>query len=134
MMPRLGYVVVYVPDVRKTIEFYVGAFGLEQRFISDDEAYGELETGATALGFVGEALISSGNKVFRPNRDDENPIGAKVAFVVEDVEAAYRKAIDGGASGYEEPEQKPWGQTVAYVRDLNGFIVELCNEFNFLNS
>jgi len=26
-----------------------------------------------------------------------------------------------------EPETKPWGQTVAYVRDRNGFLVELCS-------
>jgi hypothetical protein len=25
-----------------------------------------------------------------------------------------------------EPVSKPWGQTVAYVRDLDGFLVELC--------
>jgi lactoylglutathione lyase len=24
------------------------------------------------------------------------------------------------------PTKKPWGQTVAYVRDLDGHLVELC--------
>jgi hypothetical protein len=26
----------------------------------------------------------------------------------------------------QPPEQMPWGQTVAYVADLDGFLVELC--------
>jgi hypothetical protein len=26
-----------------------------------------------------------------------------------------------------EPVDKPWGKTISYVRDLNGFIVELCS-------
>jgi lactoylglutathione lyase len=25
-----------------------------------------------------------------------------------------------------DPKKKPWGQTVAYVRDLDGFLVEIC--------
>ncbi|MFO0110274.1 MAG: VOC family protein, partial [Alphaproteobacteria bacterium] len=31
------------------------------------------------------------------------------------------------AAPLKKPEQKPWGQTVAYVRDLNGFLVEICS-------
>ncbi|WP_083994044.1 hypothetical protein [Gelidibacter algens] len=26
----------------------------------------------------------------------------------------------------EEPKQKPWGQIVAYIRDLDGFLIEIC--------
>jgi hypothetical protein len=26
-----------------------------------------------------------------------------------------------------KPKQKPWGQTVGYVHDLNGFLVEICS-------
>ena len=31
-----------------------------------------------------------------------------------------------GATAEAAPETKPWGQTVAYVRDNRGFLVELC--------
>jgi hypothetical protein len=27
----------------------------------------------------------------------------------------------------EEPKIKPWGQVVAYVRDLDGFLIEVCS-------
>ena len=37
------------------------------------------------------------------------------------------KAVAEGAISHVEPQVKPWGQTVAYVRDLNGFLVELCS-------
>lgn len=26
----------------------------------------------------------------------------------------------------KEPAKKPWGQTIGYARDCNGFLVELC--------
>jgi hypothetical protein len=34
--------------------------------------------------------------------------------------------VAAGALPAAEPVRKPWGQTVAYVRDLDGFLVELC--------
>jgi uncharacterized glyoxalase superfamily protein PhnB len=43
--------------------------------------------------------------------------------VTDDVEAAYEKAIAAGAISVAPPESKPWGQTVSYVREINGFLV-----------
>ncbi|WP_234824496.1 VOC family protein [Ensifer adhaerens] len=40
---------------------------------------------------------------------------------------AYEKAVSAGASPVKPPEEKPWGQVVGYVRDLNGCLVELCS-------
>ena len=50
----------------------------------------------------------------------------EIAFSTEDVPAAYEKALSSGAKAIKEPEQKPWGQTVAYVGDDFGTIVEIC--------
>ena len=43
----------------------------------------------------------------------------------DDVPGAYATALDAGATAMQEPAEKPWGQTVAYVRDPNGTLVEL---------
>ena len=51
-MNKLGTVIFYVQDVTKTIEFYEKAFGIERSFIDPSGHYGQLETGATALGFA----------------------------------------------------------------------------------
>jgi uncharacterized glyoxalase superfamily protein PhnB len=42
------------------------------------------------------------------------------------VQAAVQKALAAGARLVQAPEQMPWGQTVAYVADLNDALVELC--------
>jgi lactoylglutathione lyase len=123
---RLGYVIVYVADVTATVGFYERAFGLARRFIHESGQYAEIETGATTLAFAGEGFVGSNGHAFRANRPGQEPAGAEIAFVVEDVATAYRRALDAGAVGRDSPQQKPWGQTVAYVRDLNGFVVELC--------
>lgn len=124
--PSLGYVIVYVPDVLSTVDFYERAFGLARRFVHDSGQYAELETGATALAFVQEDFVGKSG-VFALNRPGAKAAGAEVALVIKDVKAAYQRALDAGAVSVSEPEQKPWGQTVSYVRDANGFLVELCS-------
>lgn len=121
---KLGYVILYVPDVASAVTFYEQAFGLSRGFVAED--YGELDTGATRLAFVSEALASSHGTGFRPARGDEAPPAVEVGLVTEDVPAAVERAVGAGAVLVMSPAQKPWGQTIAYVRDRHGFLVELC--------
>ena len=123
---RLGYVIVYVPDVAAALAFYTRAFGFERRFVSPGGEYGELETGATALGFVAEAFIGQSGLKFRPHRTGETPAATEIGLVTEDVEAAITKAIAAGATLAKPAERKPWGQIVGYVTDPNGVLIELC--------
>jgi uncharacterized glyoxalase superfamily protein PhnB len=124
--PKLGYVILYVPDVALTVSFYESAFGVQRRFVHESGTYAELETGATALAFVDETFTPNKDS-FEPNRREKKAAGAEVAFVVDDVRAAFEHAVSRGATVVTEPVDKPWGQTVSYVRDLNGFLVELCS-------
>lgn len=123
---RFGYVIVYVPDVSATIEFYERAFGLSRRFVHESGQYAELETGATALAFANEAFVAS-HLEFAPNSLQKKAAGAEVGLVTSDVGAAFDRAIAAGAVSVEGPQTKPWGQVVSYVRDLNGFLVEICS-------
>ncbi len=124
---RLGYIIVYVPDVPAALDFYERAFGLERRFLHESNTYGEMETGGTALAFAAESLVALSGITARPNRRGDPPAAAEIGLVTDDVAAAYRKAVSAGAIAYQEPAEKPWGQTVGYVRDVNGFLVEICS-------
>lgn len=126
---KLGYVILYVPDVKLAMRFYQRAFGLGERFTHESGQYGELETGATALAFVDETFTAT-RGLFAPNRAERKAAGAEVAFVVADVPAAFERALAAGATQAFQPSEKPWGQVVSYVRDLNGFLVELCSEMH----
>ena len=125
----LGYVILYVKDVSASIAFYEKAFGLSRRFFTDDngKAYGELETGAARLGFASLQLAKGHLKqeivVAAP---DKAPLGFEIALVTSDVPALYARAVKAGATAVSEPAAKPWGQTVAYLRDKDGHLVELC--------
>ncbi len=124
---RLGYVILYVPDVVAALAFYQAAFGLERRFLHESGTYGEMETGATALAFAAEALVELNGVPFRASRPGEIAAAAEVGLLTEDVAAAFARALAAGAMACLPPTEKPWGQTVSYVRDLNGFLVEICS-------
>jgi lactoylglutathione lyase len=121
---RLGYVIHHVPDVPKTVEFYERAFGLTRRFVHESGDYAEMETGGTALAFGARTLIE---RMGLPCPPSGTPVaGIEIALVTDAVETAFERAVSAGATPVKPPERQPWGQTVAYVRDPDGFLVELC--------
>ena len=124
---KYGYTIIYVKDVVETIEFYEKAFGFQRKFITPEKDFGELLSGETTISF---ASIELGNTNFKkgfeslPNKG--KPVGIEMAFVTEDIENDFQKAVYAGAVVYEKIVTKPWGQKVGYVRDNNGFLIELC--------
>ena len=127
--PALGYVILYVNDVTASLAFYEKAFGLVRRFFYNDngKAYGELETGAARLAFASIALAEEHlrQKVIAA-APDRAPLGVEIALTTSDVPALFARAVKAGATVVSHPATRPWGQTVAYVRDNSGFLVEVC--------
>ena len=125
---KYGYTIIYVSSVGETLEFYKKAFGFGVKFIHESKAYGELETGETTLAFASHEMgdMNLGGKYSKANINDK-PFGIELAFVTEDVPAAFEKAVASGAVPLKEPERKTWGQVVGYVRAVDGSIIELCS-------
>ena len=125
---RFGYTILYVEDVARSLDFYERALGLERRFLHDSGEYGELETGATALAFATHGLAASNLPgVYDEAAEDSGRPPFEVCFVTEDVEGAYGRAVGAGADAITEPQTKPWGQEVAYVRDPDGNLIEIAS-------
>jgi len=124
---RFGYTIIYVSDVEETLNFYKKAFNLEQSFLHESQQYGELNTGDTKLAFASNSLARSNGVDFIKNDAKNNAAGFEIAFIANDVKKSYDHALKYGAVAVKEPAIKPWGQEVAYVRDLNGIIVEICS-------
>lgn len=124
---KYGYTILYVDDVLKTVGFYEKAFGLKTRFVHDSNAYAEMETGQTRLAFTSKTLAKENGLDFGQLGKSSSPAPFEIALVTDKVEAAFKQAIENGASELKKPVQKPWGQLVGYVKDCNGFLVEICS-------
>jgi lactoylglutathione lyase len=124
---KLGYTIIYVADVPKSVAFYQAAFGLTCRFVHDSNLYAEMETGATVLAFAGTQAAEMNGLTIVPNTPRGPAAGWEICFVTDDVAGAYQRAIAAGCQPVSAPSDKPWGQTVSYLRDLDGCIVEIAS-------
>ncbi|WP_088893762.1 VOC family protein [Leptolyngbya ohadii] len=126
-MVQFAYTILYVENVPQSVAFYEKAFNLKRRFLHESHQYAEMETGGTTLAFaVNELAKSNLPEGFRENSLSNPPAGIEIGLAVTDVPAAFSQAVGAGAIAVTEPKVKPWGQTVAYVRDLDGILVEIC--------
>ena len=107
---KLGYTIIYVPNVAESLSFFESAFGLSRRFLHESGDYGELETGETTLAFasheLGNANFPTG---FVAASESSKPLGIEIALVTPFVVEAHAKALAAGATELKEPETKPWG-------------------------
>ena len=126
-MVKFGYTILYVQDVTKAITFYEAAFGFTRKFITQENDYGELATGETTISFASQTLANSNLKEgFIASDLNNKPFATELGFITEDVTKVVELALQHGATEIAAPQQKPWGQTVAYLRDIDGFLIEIC--------
>jgi lactoylglutathione lyase len=124
---KFAYTILYVANVARALDFYEQAYGFPRRFLHESGTYGELETGDTTLSFavleLGEMNFLGG--VEHPSQA-RKPFPSEIAFSTDDVASAYQRSLEAGALAVTAPKEKPWGQVVAYVRDPDGHLIELC--------
>ncbi len=124
-LTALNYVILIVDDLDRTLSFYTQVLGLRLGHRSGE--YAQLDTGTTRLGFytrtaMAQALDSS---LTKPATD---AAGFELGFKVANVDAAYAELVEKGAMAVTPPTTRQWGQRTAYVRDPDGYLIELAQD------
>lgn len=123
---RLDGFGIFVENMGKMIRFYRDVLGFE---IKEPE-----DTGNVYLVKDGTLFLFYGRNAFEKmtSRRYEYVKGLnghyEIALYVdtfEEVDEAYKKAIEGGAVSVLEPEDEPWGQRTCYIADPEGNIIEI---------
>ncbi|MBK8506859.1 MAG: VOC family protein [Saprospiraceae bacterium] len=128
-MIKFAYTILYVEDVEKAIKFYENGLGFTRKFVTPENDYGELLVGETTLSFASKSLANSNlEEGFIESSLNSKPFGIEIGFTTDNVEETVKSLVDAGAVIVENPKTKPWGQVVSYVRDLDGFLIEICTE------
>ncbi|WP_421382829.1 VOC family protein [Bacillus salacetis] len=123
MSLKLGYIILYVENLDKTIHFYRDLLGLSIKM--EAGTYIELETGATTLSF--NTRESGRDITGLPIPDQKRKEQTfEIGLVTEDVKGVVEKLRAEGVAILLEPTEKPWGQVVAYVEDPDGHYIEIC--------
>ena len=122
---KLGYTVLFVESVQETLAFYERAFGFERKMMLESGEYGELQNGDTTLAFTDQNAVKTLSDVpFEPAAPHKAAPPIELGMVSDSVDADFERAVAAGAVVVKPPETRPWGR-VAWVRDNNGFLVEI---------
>jgi lactoylglutathione lyase len=126
MATEIGMTLLYVRDVQASVGFYENAFGIEREANAPVEFAKIFQRSAgSTLGFVQRDFAKEHVHRVAEVAPEREPPPVVVLFVVSDVDAMHQRAISAGASSVCGPEDKPLGFRVAYLRDRDGFLVEL---------
>ncbi|WFB35246.1 VOC family protein [Kiritimatiellota bacterium B12222] len=128
-MNRLASIVIYVPgNAKEILDFYVAAFDLKLKHYDESFDFGELDTGETTIAVAnhsaGKFMVGDGYE----QEADGFPKNTELAFIADDVGMAYSMAVKNGCIGLCPPKDMPWGQTVAYVKSIEGTLVGLLSK------
>jgi PhnB protein len=108
-----------VNDAGEAIDFYKRAFGARERVrmpTPDGKvAHAELQIGDSII-MLGEECPEHGG--VSPQTLEGSPVG--LALYVEDVDKAFKRAVDAGASAKEPVEDKFWGDRAGSLTDPFG--------------
>lgn len=115
-----------VADAARALDFYAAAFGFGRGEVVEDKGQ-VVHAGMTHNGEVivmfGPESCSERLAHTPANGGFESPVGLYV--YVEDVDAAYRRALGAGAVAIAGPRDMFWGDRMATVRDPDGYVWSL---------
>lgn len=103
-------------------EFYVGLLGFKVKY--DSDWYVQLcspENEEIEYGIIQR------NHELVPKEYQQSPNGMYVTFVINDVDATYKRAIEMELDILQEPRNEFYGQRRFLTKDPNGCLIDICS-------
>lgn len=119
---KIGFVRVFVTDLKKSLDFYSKILGMEIDY-TDEKNWAQFKSGED---------VSLAIEKCDPNYTEH---GSKlvgrfvgVTLMVDDLQKEYDQLSKKGVEFTGHPEKQPWGGTLAHLKDLNGNVLTLMQE------
>jgi lactoylglutathione lyase len=122
-MNHVGYVILFVGDLERSLAFYRDVIGLQ--FKLEGDGYVELATEGTRFGLYDRNRLG---ELTGQGAEAPGGPGGEVVFLVEDVDAEAERLGAAGATILKGPLDRAWGHRTLHVADPDGFVVELAEE------
>ena len=122
-MDQLGYVILFVRDLERSVAFYRDVIGLPFKLQGD--GYVEFATQGARFGLYDRNRL--GELTGQGTEPPDHP-GGEVVFLVEDVDAEAERLREAGVTILRGPLDRAWGHRTLHLEDPDGFVVELAGE------
>ncbi len=117
-MKKIDYTIVFVSDMKRSIQFYRDTLGLPLKFESPD--WTEFATEGTTLALHG------GAKPAGHSAPDHMPAGScHPGFQVEDIEPFHQTMLARGARCIQPPKMQDFGGKLAMYADPDGLPISI---------
>ena len=121
-MTRLGYAILFVSDLDRSVAFYRDLLGLPFKFAN--ESYAEFATEGAKFSLFARSHLPELLGRDAPSGRAPWPHG-EVAFFCDDVDGEHRRLVAAGVTVLAPPTDRPWGERTLHVEDPDGYVVEL---------
>jgi lactoylglutathione lyase len=122
-MDQVGYVILFVADLERSVAFYRDVVGLPFRLHGD--GYAEFATRGTRFGLYDRNRL---RELTGQGTEAPRSPGGEVVFLVADVDAEAERVRAAGATILAGPVDRAWGHRTLHLADPDGFVVELAQE------
>jgi lactoylglutathione lyase len=122
-MDKVGYVILFVADLERSVGFYRDAIGLELKLRGD--GYVEFATQGVKFGLYDRNRLE---ELTGQGPEAPGSPGGEVVFLVGDVDAEAARLRAAGVSVLKGPVDRAWGHRTVHLQDPDGFVVELAEE------
>jgi lactoylglutathione lyase len=119
---RLGYAILFVTDLDRSVAFYRDLIGLPLRFQAEE--YAEFETEGVKFALFPRTALPTLIGREAPPGPIPWPQG-EVAFLCDDVDAEHERLRSAGVDVLMPPTDRPWGERTLHIADPDANVVEL---------
>ena len=125
---RLDGFGILVEDMAKMIRFYRGVLGFEIQEAEDASNVYLVKDGTLFLLYGRKDFESMTHRRYDYVKGlNGHTEMALYVDTFEEVDLAFRKAVENGALPVLEPELEPWGQRTCYIADPEGNLIEIAS-------
>ncbi len=122
-MDQVGYVILFVSDLERSVAFYRDVIGLPFKLRGD--GYVEFATRGARFGLYDRNRL---RELTGQGAEAPGAPGGEVVFLVEDVDRETERLRGAGATILRGPVDRAWGHRTLHLLDPDGFVVELAEE------
>ena len=123
---RLDGFGLFVRDMARMIRFYRDVLGFEIKEAEDAKNVYLVKDGTLFLLYGRNDFEKMTDRQYEyVNRLNGHFEIALYVDTFEDVDAAFRHAVENGAAPVMEPTDEPWGQRTCYIADPEGNLLEI---------
>ena len=113
MVTTIGSITLWITRMARSLAFY-RKIGIPPRFVSPDRQFAMLDTGGCTL------QLHAGGK---PSARLQGAM--HIDLTTRDVDRTYRAWKKKGVTFLKPPENMPWGERSAYLKDPDGYVFEI---------